>query len=131
MELSGDSSCSNKGECYLTTIPKWLPEVRSELAKAPGNQNDISFLNYVMESNVIGRLIGSTVIDCEHSLIDSDTPQKFHDRSMLVGSYTLFPLDKRAVKDPSADQEEILEKLVRYGVDWIETDDPEKAMRMI
>ena len=21
MELSGDSSCSNKGECYLTTIP--------------------------------------------------------------------------------------------------------------
>ena len=22
MELSGDSSCSNKGECYLTTIPK-------------------------------------------------------------------------------------------------------------
>ena len=22
MELSGDSSCSNKGECYLTTIPR-------------------------------------------------------------------------------------------------------------
>ena len=28
MELSGDSSCSNKGECYLTTIPK-LNELRS------------------------------------------------------------------------------------------------------
>jgi hypothetical protein len=84
-----------------------------------------------MESNVIGNLIGATLIDCEHSLLDSDTAQRFHNRTMLVGSYTLFPLDKRAVKDPSADQNEILKKLVRYEVDWIETDDPEKAMRMI
>ena len=26
MELSGDSSCSNKGECYLTTIPYHLAD---------------------------------------------------------------------------------------------------------
>lgn len=109
----------------------WLPEVRSELAKAPGNQNDLSFLNYVMESNVIGNLIGATLIDCEHSLLDSDTARKFHDRTMLVGSYTLFPLDKRAVRNPTANQNEILKKLVTYEVDWIETDDPEKAMGMV
>ena len=31
MELSGDSSCSNKGECYLTTIPKLVQDGVLEL----------------------------------------------------------------------------------------------------
>ena len=33
MELSGDSSCSNKGECYLTTIPKRLKALEAKMAQ--------------------------------------------------------------------------------------------------
>lgn len=110
-----------------------LPEIRSELAKAPGNQNDTTFLNFICESNVIGKLLGSTVVDAEYTLIDSDTIAKFHQKEMLMGSYTFFPLDTRYVKNGNSDEEQIqiLHRLVNLEVDWIETDDPEKAKQVL
>ena len=110
-----------------------LPEISSELSKAPGNQNDITFLNFLCESNVIGRLLGSTVVCAEYTLLDNDTVAKFHQKEMLVGSYTVFPLDTRFVKDIDSDesQKRILQRLVNLQVDWIETDDPEKAKSIL
>jgi len=106
-----------------------LPEIQSELAKAPGNQNDVTFLNFICESDVIGKLLGSTVVDAEYTLIDIDTILKFHQKGMLIGSYTVFPLDTRFVKNSNSEEEQkqILQRLVNLEVDWIETDDPEKA----
>lgn len=110
-----------------------IPEISSELSKAPGNQNDITFLNFLCESNVIGKLLGSTVVGAEYTLLDSDTVAKFHQKEMLVGSYTLFPLDTRFVKniDSEESQNQILRQLVNLKVDWIETDDPEKAKNIL
>ncbi len=110
---------------------RWIPEFGTELAAAPGNQNTESFINAVMESNIIGKIISSSAVMTEHSLIDSDTVRKFHDRGMIVGAYTLFPLDKHLVHDPSLDQEKLLERLKNLGVDWVETDDPERTMNLL
>jgi glycerophosphoryl diester phosphodiesterase len=113
-------------------IGEWfrrVPEIASDLAKVPGNQNDLSFLNFVMEANAVGKAIGSTLVDAEYTLIDADTVAKFHARKMRVGAYTLFPLDTRFVRYPDEDQLEVLRRLKSAGVDWIETDDPERLLR--
>ena len=110
---------------------RWVPEIGSEFSKAPGNQNDITFLNFILESDLIGRIIGSSAVAAEHTLIDSDTVSKFHDKNMVIGAYTLYPMDIHAVSDPSIDQEAVLKKLVDAGVNWIETDDPERLMQVL
>jgi glycerophosphoryl diester phosphodiesterase len=92
---------------------------------------DVKFTNFLLESNLVGRLIKSTVIALEHTLIDSDTISKFHRKNMIVGTYTLYPLDTHAVRNKSADQEQILTKMIGYGVDWIETDEPDKVMNLL
>ncbi|MCW5211511.1 glycerophosphodiester phosphodiesterase family protein [Desulfobulbus sp. TB] len=108
-----------------------VPEIKSEFSKAPGNQNDITFLNFILESNKIGKLIGSTVVDAEYSLIDTDTAEKFHKYGMLIGSYTLYPEDTRFTRSTQESQEEILQRLIQAKVDWIETDDPERLQKQL
>jgi glycerophosphoryl diester phosphodiesterase len=110
---------------------RWLPEVNTEIAAAKGNQNAQSFINGMLERNVIPSLIGCTALNIEHTLIDSDTIAKLHGKGRSVGSYTLFPLDTRMVRDPNLDQEAELARLTRDGVDWVETDDPERALNLL
>jgi len=113
----------------LNSIGSWyeyIPEIESEVSQAMGNQNDLTFLNLLLESNHIGKLIGSTVVDVEYTLLDSDTVQKFHDRQMLVGAYTTFPLDRRTIRFPEDDPYQVIKGLIEKKVDWIETDDPVK-----
>lgn len=112
---------------------EWLrrfPELATDLARAPGNQNDLSFLNFVLEANAVGRAIGSTLVDAEYTLLDSDTVARFHEKNMLVGAYTAFPLDTRYVRYPDEDQAAVVERLVQQGVDWIETDDPLRVQEL-
>lgn len=107
---------------------KKIPEINTDLAYLPGNQNDLSFLNFVMEANTIGKAIGSSVVGAQHTLIDTDTVEKFKRKNMLVGSYTLFALDTRYITDDPIDYLAEAERLNALGVDWIETDDPEQLM---
>lgn len=112
---------------------KWVPEISSEFSKAPGNQNDQTFLNFILEANLIGRFVGSTVVDAEYMLLDSDTISKFHDLDMSIGAYTLFPIDTRTVKNPLNEDEELrlIQRLISQKVDWMETDDPEKLKNIV
>ncbi|WP_303906931.1 glycerophosphodiester phosphodiesterase [Thiohalomonas denitrificans] len=103
-----------------------IPEIRTDLSKAPGNQNGVSFLNFLLEANTVGRLIDSTLVDADYTLIDSDTVERFHARGMLVGAYTAFPLDTRFARYSDEEPLEVVRRLTEQQVDWIETDDPEQ-----
>ena len=54
-----------------------------------------NLLNRLLKHNLVGQFIQSTVVDAEHTLLDTDTVSAFHNRDMLVGAYTLFPEDRR------------------------------------
>jgi len=111
-------------------IKNWfakIPKIKSERAKILENQFYISLLNFCLRGNLIGNLVDSTLVDAEYTLIDSDTVDKFHERGSLVGSYTLYPEDIRCVQSKNESQKQVLRRLARDGVDWIETDDPEKV----
>jgi glycerophosphoryl diester phosphodiesterase len=115
-------------------IGEWfrrVPEFATELASAPGNQNDLSFVNFLLEANAVGRAVGSTVVNAEYTLIDRDTVAKFHAREMLVGAYTVFPLDTRDQRNVPEDQHAVVRALVDRQVDWMETDEPDRVLEML
>ncbi|KAA3638956.1 MAG: hypothetical protein DWQ02_04380, partial [Bacteroidetes bacterium] len=52
----------------------------------------MKMLNWLMEANVIGKLVYSNAVCSEYTLIDEDTIEKYHKRNMQVGCFTLYPL---------------------------------------
>ncbi len=118
-------------------MPSWLaklPELRGEVGR-PGDaeRNAQVIVNLLLEADAIGRWTDATVVAAEHSLIDSDTIEKLHARGLAVGSYTFFPLELTGVRRRLTDEEqtETLRRLVAAKVDWIETDDPERARDLL
>lgn len=107
-----------------------VPEIPSMLSRAAGNQNVETIMNWLMELNTVGRFIGSTVVNVEHTLLDEDSARRFRRRGMAIGAYTLFPLDTAAVKHPQTDEEQSVRTrlIAAMGIDWIETDDPVKVL---
>lgn len=90
------------------------------------------FVTFISEMNVIGRLIDSTVVDVEHTLIDNDTIQTFHKKQMAIGAYTFFSTDPGYVNKLSeADQIKRIRELADMKVDWIETDDPRRVKEIL
>jgi glycerophosphoryl diester phosphodiesterase len=87
-------------------------------------------LRYLMEHAVVDRLIGSTLVDLETVVLDDDTIQQFHEQNFAVGCFTFFPADLASVHphppaDPRGAYEQgkrMLRRVLRQGVDWIETD---------
>lgn len=102
----------------ITGIAKWLTSER--------------FVTFIAEMNAIGKLIGSTVVDIEHTLIDDNTIEKFHKKNMSVGTYTFFSTDPLFPDTLSREaQEKRILELAKLKVDWIETDDPAQVKRIL
>lgn len=92
-------------------------------SEMPGS---LKTLNRVMESNIVGKLVHSNATCSEHTLIDSDTVKKYHERNMKVGSFTLYPLVPGEIpQDKKTFYSQEVKRLAALGVDWIETDYPE------
>ncbi|MBA3817445.1 MAG: hypothetical protein H0X17_01010 [Deltaproteobacteria bacterium] len=87
----------------------------------------------LVDANVIGRLLGSRLIGAEHTLIGRDTVRLLHAQGVAIGTHTLFPLGSTTSKSiaESASTAAEVERLVEIGVDWIESDDPERLLALI
>jgi hypothetical protein len=110
-----------------------VPHLRSKLSlPADGHirTNARRMLNWILETNLVGRLLGTRVVGAEHTIVGSRTVKRLHD---AIGTHTLFPLGSTTGKpiSPSAMTAQEVERLVALGVDWIESDDPERLLNMI
>jgi len=105
------------------------PEIAAEKHLQP--HNDESFLHFIIEANIVGKIIGSTVVNLEYTLLDDDTVQKFHKKGMAVGTYTLYAEDLRTVKKPLNEEQylNLISNLFVQRVDWIETDDAPRLIK--
>jgi hypothetical protein len=98
----------------------------------PGH-NRRHLLGRVLEADVVGRLLRTRVVGAEHTLIGADTVRRLHARGVAVGTHTLFPIGSttgKPIARSSASEQEV-ERLVQLGVDWIESDDPERVMTLV
>jgi glycerophosphoryl diester phosphodiesterase len=99
----------------ITSAVKWLT----------GWLTSERFVTFIAEMNVIGRLINSTVVDVEHTMIDNNTIETFHKKEMAIGAYTFFSTDPSYInKLNDEEQMKRIRQLADQKVDWIETDDP-------
>ncbi len=87
----------------------------------------------LVDANVIGRLLRSRLIGVEHTLIGRDTVRRLHAQGVAIGTHTLFPLGSTTSKSiaESASTATEVERLVAIGVDWIESDDPERLLELV
>jgi glycerophosphoryl diester phosphodiesterase len=112
-----------------------LPAFAGELApddRRPGH-NARRVLSRILDTDLIGRLLATRVVGAEHTLVGADTVRRLHGQGIAVGTHTLFPLGSTTGKRiaTSAASAAEAERLVGLGVDWIETDDPERLMALI
>ncbi len=91
------------------------------------------FLNRLVDANVAGRLLGTRVVGVEHTLVGRESVRRMHERGVAIGTHVLFPLGSTTGKPiaPSAMQAGEVERLAALGVDWIESDDPERVLALI
>ena len=113
-----------------------LPYLRSKLSlPADGHirTNARRLLNRILETNLVGRLLGTRVVGAEHTIVGSRTVKRLHDQGIAIGTHTLFPLGSTTGKpiSPSAMTAQEVERLVELGVDWIESDDPERLLALV
>lgn len=113
-----------------------IPHLRTKLSlPADGHirTNARRLLNKILESNLLGRLLGTRLVGAEHTIVGSQTVKRLHDKGIAIGTHTLFPLGSTTGKpiSPSAMTAAEVDRLVALGVDWIESDDPERLQRMI
>ena len=87
----------------------------------------------VEKVSLLGRLLRTRVVGAEHTIVGSQTVKSLHQKGIAIGTHTLFPIGSTTGKpiSPSAMTTEEVERLVALGVDWIETDDPERLQTMI
>jgi len=112
-----------------------LPPVPSGLdgAAGPGPRNPRLLLNRILASNLVGRILDTRVVGADHTLVDREVVDGLHQRGVAIGTHTLFPIGSTTGKllSPTASTEAEVERLVELGVDWIESDDPERLMALV
>ncbi|HTL37306.1 MAG TPA: glycerophosphodiester phosphodiesterase [Kofleriaceae bacterium] len=131
------------GFCFDDSMLDWsapfldrLPHLRAKLSlPAEGHirTNARRLLNRILESNLVGKILGSRLVGAEHTIVGSQTVKRLHDLGIAIGTHTLFPLGSTTGKpiSPSAMTAAEVERLIACGVDWIETDDPVRLQALI
>lgn len=112
-----------------------LPAFTGELAsddRRPGH-NARRVLSRILDTGLIGRFVATRVVGAEHTLVGAETVRRLHRQGIAVGTHTLFPLGSTTGKRIATSATSVAEaaRLVELGVDWIETDDPERLMATI
>jgi glycerophosphoryl diester phosphodiesterase len=87
----------------------------------------------MLDSRLISDMFRTRLVGAEHTLISADTVRRLHARGVAIGTHTLFPIGSTSARRIATVDEEVAEvhRLVALGVDWIETDDPERLMALI
>jgi glycerophosphoryl diester phosphodiesterase len=130
------------GFCFDDTMLNFASFVLDRLPAVPArlgfherhpHPNARRLLNRILDSGIIGRLLGTRVVGAEHTLVGADTVERMHRKGIAIGTHTLFPLGGSATKPlaPSAATAHEVARLVALGVDWIETDDPERLLPLV
>lgn len=98
----------------------------------PGH-NRRHMLRHVIGADLIRRVLASRVVGAEHTLLGGRTVERLHRAGLAIGTHTLFPMGSTTGKRIAASASTAAEvhRLAELGVDWIETDDPERVMAIL
>jgi glycerophosphoryl diester phosphodiesterase len=126
-----DDSMLDFAAPVLDRLPLLATEL-STLDRRP-HANGRRVLGRIIDGGLVGRALDTRVVGVEHTLVGPRTVQRMHERGVAIGTHTLFPIGSTTGKriDESATAAEEALRLAALGVDWIETDDPERLLALI
>lgn len=115
----------------LDRLPRLPADYGHDDARPGHNRRHV--LRHILGADLIGRLIATRVVGAEHTLIGGATVERLHRLGLAIGTHTLFPMGSTTGKRIAASASTAAEvhRVAALGVDWIETDDPEKVMGLI
>ena len=91
-------------------------------------------LDKLKVSRWTGKVLGSHgAASIEFTGLDPTLIKRLKRRNLIVGTYTLFPIDRQGTEHNFTDAQQavILRKLIDAGLDWVETDEPKKVMALL
>jgi glycerophosphoryl diester phosphodiesterase len=84
-------------------------------------------VNQLVDANLGGRMLGVRAVGADYALIGDSTVRRLHAAGVAIGAHVLFPIGATSHERSRAE----LDRLLALGVDWIESDDPERLQRLI
>lgn len=126
-----DDSMLDFAAPLLDRLPLLATEL-STLDRRP-HPNGRTLLGRIVDNGIVGRLLETRVVGVEHTLVGPRTVALMHARGVAIGTHTLLPIGSTTGKriDPCGETLEECDRLAALGVDWIETDDPERLLARI
>ncbi|MEL7333076.1 MAG: glycerophosphodiester phosphodiesterase [Cyanobacteria bacterium J06560_2] len=116
----------------LIWLERTYPNIESGFVYAPGVINNRA-LQWLMESSLVGKLVGSTLTNMSLTLFDCDTVAKVHKRGLAVGAWTVFSQDSKWLGDEISLEQELsyIHWLTARGIDYFITDDPIRLRQVL
>ncbi|MEZ4403459.1 MAG: glycerophosphodiester phosphodiesterase [Kofleriaceae bacterium] len=99
---------------------------------APGARGR-GLLTRAIGGDLAGRVLGTQAVGADHTLVHGDVVTRLHRAGVGIGTHTLFPLGSTTGKRlaPTASSDGEVARLIELGVDWIESDDPERLLALV
>jgi glycerophosphoryl diester phosphodiesterase len=120
---------------FASGILDRLPPIKARLGFHDRHPNHHArrLLNRILDSHVVARFLDARLVGADHTLVGEDTVAMLHKRGVAIGTHTLYPLGSSTGKPlaASASTEREVARLVELGVDWIESDDPERLLEVM
>lgn len=98
-----------------------------------GQTKTNALLRRVLRSHWSRFFAQTKVVGAEHTLVSESEVETMHRHGLAIGTYTLFPVGSTTGKaiSPAASDPAEVQRLADLGIDWIETDDPERLQELV
>ena len=132
MGLESDVFVSSFNFWPLIWLERTHPDIESGFTYAPGVIKN-GALQWLMESSLVGQLVGSTLTNMSLTMFDDDTIEKVHSRGLAIGAWTIFSQDSKWLGDAIAPEQELnyIHSLTSRGIDYFITDDPVRLRHVL
>lgn len=132
MGLIRDVAVTSSNFWALLFLKLACPNIESGLTYSPDIVPGKSFRHYLMDSSLVGNMIGATFKNMSLNMFDRDTIEHAHRHGIAIGAWTLFPQDSEWLGGQfnEAQQLDCIRTLGDQGIDYFITDDPARLQKL-
>lgn len=117
----------------LLYLERTCPHIESGFTYSPDMVPKGGFRHNLMESSLVGKMIGSTMTNMSVNMFDEDTIERLHAKGFAMGAWTIFSHDSKWLGVWLNEDQELhyIRNLTARGIDYFITDDPVKLQTIV
>lgn len=132
MDLESDVFVTSFNFWPLIWLKSTCSNIESGFTYAPLFMEN-RILTWLMESNLIGKMVGSKLTNMSINMFGNQTLEKVHQGGLAVGAWTIFSQDSKWLGEASTPEKELRDiyNLLVHGIDYFITDDPIRLREVV